>query len=850
MDCEFTLQTGGTHWKDRYVVDFGLSGWETDAYTLTEGEANAITGYTALYHRIICYKVGGGTKRHGWLSATEVEIPDAGTPFTGTATAGSVGVTGNTGTLVVGWTGAGTAGSVAPAGNTGVLEVGWTGAATAGAVTLTGNQGVFATSFAGVASVGAVTITGTTAVLELGFADEATVGTLDLTGNTGVLQVGWTGTATVGAVTITGNQGILDTGAGASFQGVATAGAITVTGNTGLLEIGWTGTATAGAVTLTGTTGVLGAGWAGTATAGAVDLTGNTSTLEAGWAGAATAGAVDLTGNTGVIEAGWAGAATAGSVDLTGNQGLFQTSFEGVATVGAVDLTGNTGALEVGWTGTATVGAVDITGNTATLAVGAALQATAGAVDLTGNTGTLVIGIQLGATAGAVTITGNQGILDTGEVPGFEGVATAGAVGVSGNTPVLVYGINLTAIAGAVTLTGNTGELAIGWTGTATVGAVELTGNTGLFGGGWFGVATVGAVGLTGNAGEIELGFAGIATPGAVEPVSGDRLWFINWRWTEPYLSIGQPPRKPARMQNKPGTKVGLHTFLPLTDSSREYDISGRRRNVELNGPSWVNSIIGPALSFDEVDDHMIVSVGETFGNEFTVGIWFRVEDVVGSSYQYLISQGPFAPVIGENLHVYLSEGISPILRTAFQDIDDGPDTNALNVDATNLIDGRWHLYELRVTLSGTEVWVDGVLEASDATRGGDGYATLSSIYLGTRNDLEATRYFGGEIGAFWVYSIALPEADLMEQYVRPWEGTEEPLQAIHDVEVDQEASNILRSVGCCMQRTVWPVPFGASTTESDWKHISYTYRDFLSPPSATLFIPEELGLEALVELN
>jgi hypothetical protein len=76
-DGYFTLLQGTTDVNQIIVTNPGAGSWLTTADTLTGGEADAITDYTALRLRTHHVKVGGGSTRGIAVSAMELECPDA-----------------------------------------------------------------------------------------------------------------------------------------------------------------------------------------------------------------------------------------------------------------------------------------------------------------------------------------------------------------------------------------------------------------------------------------------------------------------------------------------------------------------------------------------------------------------------------------------------------------------------------------------------------------------------------------------------------------------------------------------------------------------------------------------------
>ncbi|MCP4967575.1 MAG: hypothetical protein GY926_20370, partial [bacterium] len=98
------------------------------------------------------------------------------------------------------------------------------------------------------------------------------------------------------------------------------------------------------------------------------------------------------------------------------------------------------------------------------------------------------------------------------------------------------------------------------------------------------------------------------------------------------------------------------------------------------------------------------------------------------------------------------------MLRTNLVDANDVGDTALLEFDASAIIgDGQWHTYTLTVSATdGAKVYLDGELKNSDATLGGDAFDPAGDLYLGTREDLDVDRFFGGSLDSVQVYNRTL----------------------------------------------------------------------------------------------
>jgi len=192
------------------------------------------------------------------------------------------------------------------------------------------------------------------------------------------------------------------------------------------------------------------------------------------------------------------------------------------------------------------------------------------------------------------------------------------------------------------------------------------------------------------------------------------------------------------------------------------FDSTGNGNDGTLNGAQTTAGQIGEALLFDEIDDRVVVP-DFAYGPEFTVAFWFKSSSNAGSVYQYMFSHAPYNA--SNSVNIYFcenSEADAGTLRTALVDVDDATNQTGLDV-ASGFADGNWHHYALTVGSGmGANVYVDGVLQASLESQGGDAFDPQSDLYLGARVDLNAQRFFGGALDDVQVYNHALTEGEIL----------------------------------------------------------------------------------------
>ncbi|MFN9718521.1 MAG: DUF2341 domain-containing protein, partial [Planctomycetota bacterium] len=198
--------------------------------------------------------------------------------------------------------------------------------------------------------------------------------------------------------------------------------------------------------------------------------------------------------------------------------------------------------------------------------------------------------------------------------------------------------------------------------------------------------------------------------------------------------------------------------------SGNAVDSVGTMDGTIYNNPAVIEGSRGSALKFNEVNQYVQLS-DITYNNEFTLSFDFKVDDNTGTAYQYLYSHGTETAVNGLNILLIESgHGTNAnVMRTTFGDTTDVFNRDALNFNAATLIgDGQWHTYTLTVSAAnGTRVYVDGVLMASDTTRGGNTFNPTGSAVLGARNDLSTVHFFGGGLDSVRLFDRSLTPAEV-----------------------------------------------------------------------------------------
>jgi parallel beta-helix repeat protein len=173
-------------------------------------------------------------------------------------------------------------------------------------------------------------------------------------------------------------------------------------------------------------------------------------------------------------------------------------------------------------------------------------------------------------------------------------------------------------------------------------------------------------------------------------------------------------------------------------------------------GASSTAGVVGNGVQFDETDDYVLLE-DVTLSNNLTISFEFKVDDLSGTGHQYLLSRGGLRDV--DSLNIYMGEAFgvsSNLLRTVVSDGAIG-DLD-VNVGTLNLDDGNWHTYTLVIEDGvGAKVFINGALEASGSAAsisgGGD-------IYLGSRSDQSASRFYSGALDSVRVFDQALSDSE------------------------------------------------------------------------------------------
>ncbi|GEM_PF-286592 len=199
-------------------------------------------------------------------------------------------------------------------------------------------------------------------------------------------------------------------------------------------------------------------------------------------------------------------------------------------------------------------------------------------------------------------------------------------------------------------------------------------------------------------------------------------------------------------------------------------DASGNGHDATLvNGPVWASGIVSNALVLDEVNDHLRAPDFD-YGTAFTVSFWFRAAELEGNGFQYIFSHAAYNTAHSVNIYLGESSAASaPDRNQMLVTIRDSNDTaqNPILTTSGPYNDDAWHLCTLTVAPgSGGTLYMDGQ-PCGTTPNGGDGIQPAGDLFIGGRQDLNATRFYGGLLDDLRVYDRALSPGEVLELFTR-----------------------------------------------------------------------------------
>jgi hypothetical protein len=212
---------------------------------------------------------------------------------------------------------------------------------------------------------------------------------------------------------------------------------------------------------------------------------------------------------------------------------------------------------------------------------------------------------------------------------------------------------------------------------------------------------------------------------------------------------------------------VGVWNFEERTGTTTA-DTSGNQNTLSLNnftGQSWSSGKYGSALEFDGSNQFLSRADDSDFdfaaANSFSVEAWFKRTGSTGS-YHTIVAK---ADNTNGGYKLYMNTD-----GTLTFGIDDDtvftPDDST--VTSNSYIDGKWHhVVGVKSATSSIKIYVDGVLQATDASIAATGtLANSGQLYVGIESD-GASSPWRGYIDQVKIYNYALSQEQISYDFNR-----------------------------------------------------------------------------------
>lgn len=180
--------------------------------------------------------------------------------------------------------------------------------------------------------------------------------------------------------------------------------------------------------------------------------------------------------------------------------------------------------------------------------------------------------------------------------------------------------------------------------------------------------------------------------------------------------------------------------------------------------------------SFDETNDDVQITdnVALTFPDgDWTLSGWVKLDDNIGSFYQYFFSWGAFEGVPSINwFFIEASELPGPSGGLRFHLVDDDA-TSSGNITSTSTPGTRTDWIHLILQRSGNTItqYIDNVADGDYTDAAFDGINVAENLFFGSRSDSDADRRLGGSMAewAKWDRALNSSERAALVAGVSPW---------------------------------------------------------------------------------
>ena len=225
----------------------------------------------------------------------------------------------------------------------------------------------------------------------------------------------------------------------------------------------------------------------------------------------------------------------------------------------------------------------------------------------------------------------------------------------------------------------------------------------------------------------------------------------------------------------KNGTSLA-NLLMPFNteSSSTAKDYSGYDNDGTVNGATWSSGgIVGGAYSFDGTDDYLSIPDDATLDgdgtwSEMTMELWVKSDKDNQAATIMLEKRGASSAARSYQIG-FDANGNSQLFCGYYLS---GGYKETLYSDAGSLSTGQWyHVACSYKNGEGIKLYVDGVLDASEATASGTINASSNvAVILGKRG-ADNTRYFKGEIDEVKIYPFALTAEQINQNYLQSKDG-------------------------------------------------------------------------------
>ncbi len=199
---------------------------------------------------------------------------------------------------------------------------------------------------------------------------------------------------------------------------------------------------------------------------------------------------------------------------------------------------------------------------------------------------------------------------------------------------------------------------------------------------------------------------------------------------------------------------VGCWLFNEGT-GGKVFDLSGNNNIGTLkNNTSWSSGQFGSVLNFDGNEDYVDFGTSSYLQcNILTITSWVYATKLRGTPLSHLV----FSEHYGWNWDIANDEKFRFEVHTLGQ----GP----VNFFSTSTILNGWHFIATTFDGSIARIYVDGILENSQAISGLIDYGPSPALYIGSRKDYLGTFDFKGKIDTPMIFNYALSAANVARLY-------------------------------------------------------------------------------------